>query len=482
LPVFARTARLAVLATGLAVVAVPRPSLAQQPSGSSSPELAPSVNDPSALATFYGGIPSGQATADELALTLADAIARGLRSNLAAILGGTGVDAAQGAQREARADLLPQIRGTLAESRQTINLEAYGFSLPGVPPLVGPFNVFDARAHIQQSVLDLKAIHRVHAAGDALEAARQDDRGARDLVVVAVGQLYLQALAGEARIQSARAQLATAAALLGTARDRRSSGLGAGIEVLRADVQAQSLRQRVIVAEQDAAKQKLQLARAIGLPLGQRFRLADPMPFAAGVPMSVEDAVTRAWAGRPELKAAQARVAAAEEAYKAARGEGLPSVVVSGDYGAIGNTVSGALGTFTLGAALRVPVFEGGRTQARASEAATRLRQLQARLDDLKGRVYYEVQAVFLDLKAAEDRVTVAEGALALARQQLEQARDRFAAGVADNLEVVQAQEALAGAEENRIASLYATNAARFSLARALGGAEASYETLVKGR
>jgi outer membrane protein TolC len=301
-------------------------------------------------------------------------------------------------------------------------------------------------------------------------------------VVVACGQLYLQALAGEARIASARAQLATAEALLGTARDRKSSGLGAGIEVLRADVQAQSLSQRLIVAEQEAAKQKLQLARAIGLPLGQRFRLADPMPFAAGVPLTAEDAVTRAWAGRPELKAAQARVAAAEEALKAAHGEGLPSLSVMGDYGAIGTTVGGSLGTFTLGAALRVPLFEGGRAQARASEAAARLHQQQARLDDLKGRVYYEVQAVSLDLHAAEDRVRVAEGALALARQQVEQARDRFAAGVADNLEVVQAQEALAGAEENRIASLYAINAARFSLARVLGGAETSYEALVKGR
>ena len=306
MPASVRAAGAVVLVVVLASLA-PSPARAQQAAGSASPELAPSVNDPSALATFYGGIPSGQPTAEELPLTLADAIARGLRSNLGAILGGTAVEAARGAQREARADLLPQIRASVAESRQTINLEAYGFTLPGVPPLVGPFNVFDARAHVQQSILDLRAIHRTHAAGDALEAARQDELGARDLVVVACGQLYLQALAGEARIAAARAQLATAESLLGIARDRRASGLGAGIEVLRADVQAQSLRQRQIVAEQEAAKQKLQLARAIGLPLGQRFRLADPMPFAAGVPMSVEDAVARAWAGRPELKAAQAR-------------------------------------------------------------------------------------------------------------------------------------------------------------------------------
>ena len=435
-----------------------------------------------ALAVFQGGVPSGQVAAEEMPLTLADAIARGLRSNLGAILGGTAVEAAQGARREALAELLPQVGLSAAEVRQKINLAAYGFTGPGIPELVGPFNVFDARAHIVQSVLDLHAIHRAHAATDAVEAARQDELGARDIVVLACGQLYLQALAGEARIEAVRAQLATAEALLVTARDRRSSGLGAGIEVLRADVQAQTLRQRLIVAEQDAAKQKLALARAIGLPLGQRFRLADPMPFAAGVPMEVDAALSQAWAGRPDLKAAQARVDAAEEARRAARGEGLPSLVVMGDYGGIGNSVSGALGTFTLGASLRVPVFEGGRAAARASEAAVRLRQERARLDDLKARVYYEVQAVFLDLRAAEQRVRVSESALALARQQLEQSRDRFAAGVADNLEVVQAQEALAAAEESRIASLYAHNFARFSLARALGGAEASYQVLVKGR
>ena len=435
-----------------------------------------------ALAVFQGGVPSGQVAAEEMPLTLADAIARGLRSNLGAILGGTAVEAAQGARREALAELLPQVGLSAAEVRQKINLAAYGFTGPGIPELVGPFNVFDARAHIVQSVLDLHAIHRAHAARDAVEAARQDELGARDIVVLACGQLYLQALAGEARIEAVRAQLATAEALLVTARDRRSSGLGAGIEVLRADVQAQTLRQRLIVVEQDAAKQKLALARAIGLPLGQRFRLADPMPFAAGVPMEVDAALSQAWAGRPDLKAAQARVDAAEEARRAARGEGLPSLVVMGDYGGIGNSVSGALGTFTLGASLRVPVFEGGRAAARASEAAVRLRQERARLDDLKARVYYEVQAVFLDLRAAEQRVRVSESALALARQQLEQSRDRFAAGVADNLEVVQAQEALAAAEESRIASLYAHNFARFSLARALGGAEASYQVLVKGR
>jgi len=431
---------------------------------------------------LQGGVPTGEATPNEVSLSLAETIERGLRYNLGSILGGSAVASAEGARREARADLLPQLRAGVVESRQTINLAAYGLTLPGVPPLVGPFNLFDARVFLHQSILDLKARHRSQAAADTLEAARQDEHGVRDLVVLVCGQLYVQAVAGETRIAATRAQLDTADALLALARDRKASGLGAGIEVVRAEVQAQSVRQRLIVAEQEAAKEKLALARAIGLPLGQRFRLSDPMPFAPAVPLTVEEAVERAWAGRPDLKAAQARVEAAEKLRQAAQGEGLPSLAATADYGAIGNDVPGALGTYTVGAALRVPVFEGGRVQARVREAQARVDQERARLADLRARIYYEVQAVFLDLKAASERVSVAEGALALAREQLQQAKDRFAAGVADNLEVVQAQEALADAAENRIASLYAHNVARFSLARTLGGAETSYAELLKGQ
>jgi outer membrane protein TolC len=431
---------------------------------------------------FAGGVPTGEAAAGEISLSLNEAIERGLRYNLGAILGSTATEAAEGAQRVERADLLPQVRAGLSETRLKINLAAYGFHVPGMPDLVGPFNVFDARVFVQQTVLDLQALHRAHAAKDALQAAREDEHGARDLVVLACGQLYLEAVAGESRIAAAHAELETAEALLSVAHDRKASGLGAGIEVLRAEVQRDSQRQRVIVAEQEAAKEKLALARAIGLPLGQRFTLSDRMPVAPALPVTAEEAMARAWRDRPDLRAAEARVEAADESRKAAHGKGLPSIVANADYGAIGNDVPGALGTFTLGAALRVPLFEGGRVAARVREAEARLRQEQARRDDLRARIYYEVQAVFLDMRAAEDRMRVSEEALELAREQLKQSRDRFAAGVTDNVEVVQAQEALAAAEENRIAALYANNVARLSLARALGGVETSYAELWKGR
>jgi outer membrane protein TolC len=433
------------------------------------------------LRTLQGGVPAGEATTGEIALSLTDAVERGLRHNLAAILGGSAVTAADGARRAALADLLPQLTAHVLGSRQKNNLAAYGFSVPGMPAIVGPFNVFDARASLRQTVLDFEALNRSRAASSSLEAARQDELGVRDLVVLVCGQLYLQAVAGESRIASSRAQLATANALLDLARDRRASGLGAGIDVLRAQVQVQAQQQRLIVAERDAARERLDLARAIGLPLGQRFRLSDPMPSAVPVPIGVEEATRRAWEGRPDLKAARARVEAAEARVKAERGGRLPSLAVNADYGAIGNDVAGSRATYTLGAAIQIPIFEGGRISARVTEAEARLARVRAGLEDLRARIYYEVQTVFLDLRAAADRVRLAEETLSLARDQLQQARDRFEAGVADNLEVVQAQETLAGAEETHIASLYAYDAARLALVRTMGGAESAYGEILKG-
>ncbi len=434
---------------------------------------------------LQGGVPTGQATPDEIALSLTDAIDRGLRYNLGSILSQAAVAGAEGARKEDLADLLPQLRAGVLESRQKINLAAFGFTgalIPGVPQIVGPFNLFDARAYLQQTILDLKALNRYHASAGSLEAARQDQHSTRDVVVLVCGQLYFEAVAGESRIAAARAQLDTSEALLGLARDRKAAGLAAGIEELRAEVQERSQRQRLIVAEQDAAKEKLALAEAIGLPLGQRYRLTDTTPSVPALPISVEQAVDQAWAGRPDLKAAQARVEAAENRRKSAEGERWPTLAVSADYGAIGNDPSGSLATYTLGANLRVPLFEGGRAGGRVREAEGELQRERARLAGLRARVYYEVQSVFLDMKAADERVGVAEGALALAREQLQQAKDRFGAGVADNLEVVQAQEALATADENHIASLYAQTVARLSLARTLGGIETGYTELLKGR
>jgi outer membrane protein TolC len=447
--------------------------------------LAPAIARAQAVSpeTLRGGVPAGAATPEVLDLTLDQAIARGLQHNLGLILAHEGTRAAEGDYREARADLLPHVRAGASAVRQKVSLAAFGFSGFGdFPELIGPFNVVDARGYASQSVLDLHAIHHARSERSTARAAGEQEKSTRDAVVLACAGLYLQAVAGESRIQAAQAQIETAQALHALASDRKQAGLAPGVEVLRAQVQVASQRQRLLVAQDEAAKQKLALARAIGLPLGQAFRLADAMPFAAAPPITAEDAVERAYAARADLRAAESRVQAARQEKKAAAGEGLPSIAVSGDYGYIGNTVGGALGTFTLAAGVRIPVFEGGKAQAKVVKADARLRAAEASRDDLKARIYYEVQSTLLDLQSAGERVGVASSAVELAEQQLTQARDRFAAGVAGNIDVIQAQEALARASEDRIQSLYEHNVSKASLARALGVAETSYRQFLKGR
>jgi outer membrane protein TolC len=429
-----------------------------------------------------GGVPTGAPSAEPLELTLDQAIERGLQHNLGLILGQEQIRQAQGAYGEAHSELLPQLRAGASAVRQKISLAAFGFSGFGdFPELIGPFNVVDARGYATLTVLDLHALRHSQSQKLSAQAAEQTQVSTRDAVVLACAGLYFQAVAGESRISAAQARLATAQALFEIASDRKQAGLVAGVDVLRAQVLLAGERQRLIVAEDEAAKQKLALSRAIGLPLGQVFQLADEMPFAPAPPITPEEAVQRAYATRADLKAAESRVQAAQQERKAASGEGLPSLGVSGDYGAIGNTVGGARGTYAVAASLRIPVFEGGRVQAKVQQADAKLRAAEATLADMKGRVYYEVQATLLDLKATAERVGVAQGAVELADQQLVQARDRFSAGVAGNIDVTQAQEALARSQEDRIESLYEHNLSKAALARALGVAETSYREFLGG-
>lgn len=441
------------------------------------------AQDQAARGNVLGGVPSGTSSPEVLALTLDDAIHRGLEHNLGLLLGQEDVRHAQGEAHEARSDLLPHVRAGASAVREKVSLAAFGFAGFGdFPELIGPFDVVDARGYVSQTVLDFHAIRHAQAQGLDARAAEQRQKSTRDAVVLGCAGLYLRAVAGEARIEAVEAQLATAQALYDLALDRKNAGLVAGIEVLRAEVQVAAERQRRIVAKDDAAKEKLALARAIGLPLGQAFRLADDMPFAPLEVLSPEDALQQAYASRADLKAAESHVRAAEQEKRAAAGDGLPSLAVNGDYGWIGNTAASARGTYTLGASLRVPIFEGGKVQAKVLQADARLREAQARLEDQRARVYYEIQATLLDLQASAERVQVATRGFELAQQQLEQAQDRFAAGVAGNIDVTQAQQALARAAEDRIDSLYDHNVAKAELARALGVAESRYREFLRGR
>ena len=422
---------------------------------------------------FLGGVPSGTPTAQPLALGILDAITRSLEHNLGLLNAEERAGREEGSRWMALADLLPNVSGRIAENRQKVNLAAFGFPLPaGVPSLAGPFNVFDARLSVSQSVFDLRAINAEKAETHNLAAARLNVKSARDLVVLVSGNLYLQSLAAAARVQSAEAQVQTAQAVFDQATRMKENGIVAGIEVLRAEVQLGSEKQRLTAARNDLEKTKLQLARVIGLPAAQTFTLSDELPYVPFPTMSLEEALAQSYRSRPDYLAAQERLKAAQAERQAAVGEWLPSVRVTADYGRIGLTPGDAKGTYSVAGSLNVPVFNGGRTKGRIIQADADVRLRQSELDDLKAGIDFELRGEFLDLKASTEQLQVASRSRDLAAQQLTQARDRFAAGVASSIEVVQAQEAVATSSEQYIGALYRFNIAKALLARELGAAE----------
>ena len=437
---------------------------------------------PGAQSPFLGGIPSGQGSATPLALSLEDAITRGLRQNLGLFLGEQGTRSAEAARIAARSGLLPNVFASVSDVGEQINLKSYGFgNFPGIAPIVGPFNVFDARLSVSQAILNLGALHKARAGAEGLRAARFSYQDARDIVVLGVAGLYLQAIAGRARIDAARARFNTAQVLYQRAVDLKQAGMVPRIDVLRSQVEMQAEQQRVIFYENEFEKQKLGLARAIGLPVGQALTLADEAPYTPPPELTVEQALQQALENRADYKGAAALVSAAESARRAAVAERLPGVEFDGNYGSTGPRPWDSHGTFAAGVTLTIPVFRGGRTEAAIEQADAALEQRKAELADLRNGVEEQLRASLLDLKASGDQVAVAESAVKLAAEQLKQADDRFAAGVADNIEVVQAQESVAAANENDISALFSYNLAKASLARALGGAEKTYLQFLRG-
>ncbi len=465
---------IAVLLLGPAGAVSPAAAQGQMPPPSQPPAQAPArTSSPLATNPFLGGVPTGDATSDSLSLSIVDAISRALEHNLGVLQAEQSVGRARGVRWRALSGLLPTVTGRVAETRQQVNLAAFGFPLPpGVPSVVGPFNVFDARVYLTQSVLDLHALNDARAEAHNVLAAQFSYKSARDLVVLVAANAYLQALASSSRAESARAQVQTAQAIYNQAVDLQAGGIVAGIEVLRAEVQLSTEQQRATATRNDFEKAKLQLAHLIGLPLGQSFTLVDELPTVPAPEMTLEQALDRAYETRPDYHAATERVRAAEAARAAIAGEALPALRVNANYGDIGLSIPNSHGTFSVVGALDVPIFQGGRTRGRLLEADADLRDRRAQAADLKATIYYGIRTAFLDLQASGEQLQVATRARELAAAELTQARDRFAAGVASNIEVVQAQEAVAVANEQYISALYLYNVGKAVLAHGLGVAE----------
>jgi outer membrane protein TolC len=420
---------------------------------------------------FMGSAPPQQTASPEpVPLSLKDAVARGLQYNLGLLLQEASVTQARGERWRALEQLLPNLSSSLNDRQTVINLAVFGFKAD--PSIIGPFNIFDARVALSQPLVDIQAMNDYRASALNARAEAQGVKSARDLVVLVAVNLYLEAVTASSRIELAQAQRQTAEALFQQATDLKNSGIVAGVDVLRAQVQVQNQRQREIVATNDFAKAKLQLARAIGLPAGQSFTLTDKMPYAPLPDVNLEDALKRAYESRADFLAARDRLAAAEATRRAASAVRLPTLRLDADYGTIGQTYSDAHPTYTVGATVHVPLFEAGHAQTRRLEADALLQRRRAELEDVRGQVDIEVRSAILDVNAAAQQLEAARTTVDLANQELEQARDRFAAGVASNIEVTQAQESVASASDTYLAALYAHNLAKASLARAVGTAE----------
>jgi len=419
----------------------------------------------------YGSVPTGEASATPLSLSLRDAIQRGLKYNLGILTNQDVVDIAAAERRRTLSTLLPNISAGATQNSNQIDLVAFGLSLPGFPTIVGPFGYQNVRAYAQQTLYDRPSLRNLKSATESLKAARLSAEDARNLVVQAVSNAYLAIITDAARVTAIDAELQTAQALFDRASDQKRAGTVPGIDVLRAEVELRTEEQRLVAQKNLVEKDKLSLARAIGLPTGQQFSASDTLPFSP-VPIALDDLLKQAYDHRADYRAAQTNVRAAEFALQSAHSEHWPEVVVEGDYGDIGKTLAESHGTYSLVAGVRVPIYAGGRTRTDIDQAEAVLRNRKNAVEDLRGRIDFEVRTAVLDLQSAAAQVAVAERNADLANQTLMQARDRFGAGVADNIEVVQAQQLLASANENYISSLGAHNAAKIALATALGVAE----------
>jgi outer membrane protein TolC len=438
---------------------------------------------------FQGSASSGPATDQPLSLSLDEALKMGLHYNLGGITAEQSSQRAVGENIVVRSALYPDFSGGLRENVQQIDLSSFGFKFKfppslgiNIPNIVGPFNFFDLRAYVTQRVADVQAIRSYQSSREAQRAAELSAADAREIVVYVVTASYLQVLAESARVDSAKVQVDSAQAIFQQASDRFTAGLSAKIDMTRSQVELQTQQQRLTAEQADYAKQKIALARLIGLSPGQVFTLTDKMPYAPLESLTLEQALALAAQNRSDLKAADAQLHAAEFARKAAVAEHYPTLGISADYGVIGINPANSHGTFDVSGQLLFPIWAGGHTHGDIVEAEATLKQRRAEYESARSRVEADVRNAYLDLNAAAELVRVAQSRRELARDELTQSTDRFSSGVADTVEVTQAQEVVASAESDYIANLNAHNLAKASVARAVGQAEKIMRDLLRSQ
>ena len=424
---------------------------------------------------------TGEATEDTIGLSLDDAIERGLKTNLGVILSGTQTQAARGERLSELQALLPEVNFKAQETLTQLDLPAQGLRIAGFPKIIGPFGYTDLRASLSWSLVDVASLRNYMAAKHNFAAAQLSAADAREMVVLTVGNAYLLAVADETEVSSVEQQVATAKVSLDQAVANHDAGTAPLLDELRAKVDYQTLQQRLIVAQNSLEKDKLALARTIGLPLEQKFTLSDKVPYVAFDKIDVDAAIREAHGNRKDLAALIEQTQAAEQQRKAATAERYPTFTFNGDYGDIGVNVAHSHGTGDATGTISVPLFKEFAFRGEAETAQAQLDTARAQASDKSAQVDADVRDALLDIESSEKQVEVAQSSVALAGEELKEAQERYASGVSDNLGVSQAQQSVAQANDQYVTSLYRHNMAKLSLARALG-AGAHYKNYFGGK
>jgi outer membrane protein TolC len=430
---------------------------------------------------YQGSIATGEVSPNAIDLSLDDAIQRGLKANLGVILSGTQASGARGQRLSQLQSLLPSVDFNATENLLQVDLPAEGLRIPGFPTIIGPFSYTDVRAKLSWSLVNINSLRTYLAQRHNFAAATLTAEDARDLVVLTVGNAYLLVLADESLVRSYEAQAATAKVSLDQAIANHQAGTAPLLDELRARVDAQTIDQQLIVARNSVDKDKLALARAIGLPLEQKYNLSDTTPYAAFDPVDVNATIAQARAGRKDLAAQGEQTKSAEEQRKAATADRFPTLKFDGDYGDIGTTLGHSHGTGDATGTFSVPLFKEYGFRGEAEVAQSQLNTERAKLSDLNAQVDADVRDALLDIASAQQQVEVAKSSVELANEALSEAQQRYKAGVSDNLAVSQAQASVAQADDQYVTALYRDNVAKLSLARALGAGQ-NYKNYLGGK
>jgi len=411
-------------------------------------------------------------------LSFADAIRQATGSTQspppAVELAGLRTDESRARVTQARSGLLPSISLGGSWANRTLNPKALGFSFPGVPSLIGPFDVVDGRVQLQQTLFDFSNLKHVSAAKSQVTASVAEGSATMEASAQNVAIAYARSIRSVAVVAARQADSTLAAELVKLAIAQQQAGVSASIDVTRAKTQLAESAGRLILATSQLERNKIDLARTLGIDPSTSIELTDTLSEqlgAADVPADRNAAVTQAIAARPDLAAEVARGHAARTAASAISAERLPRLGVAADYGLSGNQFPDAISTRSVSVQVSLPVLDGWRREGRLAEQRAVAQEFDVRVKDLRQQVAADVDRALLDLRSAAAQQMITRERLQLATEEVSQARQRFQAGVAGNIEVINAQEDLVRAREADIDARFGALAARISLAGSVGTA-----------